>query len=66
MYKIDINRRSIFIFTNSFLCGCCKLLLSRGTQTPPDIAREIEQSGRRAERGLTKMSSTTQSEEKAR
>ena len=42
------------------------MLLSRGTQTPPDIAREIEQSGRRAERGLTKMSSTTQSEEKAR
>lgn len=54
-----------FISSTETSHRCCKLLLSRGTQTPPDIAREIEQSGRRAERGLTKMSSTTQSEEKA-
>jgi len=42
---------------------CCKLLLSRATQTPSDISREIELSVRK--KSFTRISQSTQSEEKA-
>ena len=32
---------------------CCKLLLSRATQTPPDIGREVERDTRKVEVSLT-------------